>query len=336
MPRATKAPKAPKEPKVAKKTFEYLDKAETRKVAVQVMHHDLALSFRATTKDLSLWITENQRLLVDADLTILNPNDFRPGVVEFLMAIQDYLGGTRPTCPEWNEGAVPDDPTAPKEEEEDPTESHPLTTETDDDDDEEEPAELVEFPDYTNTPPVAPEKKMSTPTPTLPMRMGAPAGAPPPIGFRPKVSSPIEEPAPAPAAPPEVAAPMPAPPVAQPPAELGGTVSPDELHALIEMVSETSQQVAELPQLITGVQDQLGQQMEGLSTRINPAVLAKKVDDLGSKVRDLANEVAGLSNAMLLMLNYYRPLGAPYATLAEVPSPDAYWDYVSTPAEGQE
>ena len=148
----------------------------------------------------------------------------------------------------------------------------------------------------------------------------------PPPFFRKTVSpvapaEPASEPTPAPVATQDVASP------AQ--ASQSGGLSPDEFHALIEMVSATAEQVAGMPAALETLSTQVDERFQDLKNLGDLKGLTKKVDSLGVELRELSAAVQHLHNGVALLCNIWRPMGVPYSSLADVPEPASYLDDVA-------
>jgi hypothetical protein len=324
-----KKPKKPKVLKVTKKQLGNLDKAESRKLAVFGMGLGLKQSFEMSPAEVITWIAENQASLLEADIPSCDQDKlFRPGVVDYLVEVQQYLRGEGEN-PKWNEDATPDAPTDEEIEPADGVETSPLS---DVDDDDDEPAEVVVFPDTGDDeePEPAPEEKPKMTKPA--MRAGTTA---PPTTFLRRTKAPAPEPEPEATPEPEpepeveveetVASPTPTP------VQTG--LSAEEAHALIEMVGQTAEQVAEMPAALTALQAHLDGRVDDLKSRVDMQAVNKKVDNLTTQVRELAATAMYQSNAIALLVNFWRPMGEAYTHLSDVPDPATYADDVETAEE---
>jgi hypothetical protein len=343
--------KTPKTPKVTKKQLAHLDKAEARKVAVLGMHMGLQASYEMSPAEIISWMFEHQDALVTTDIEACDADRlFRPGVVDYLVALQQHLLGEG-DCPEWNEGATPD-PEDVASGDDEPPEASPLV---DLDDEDEDDPELVEFPDYDeqvgDAAPAKENKPMAKPT------MRAATTTPPATFIRrgPRPSGAAVVPAPAAAAPEEPAE-LPAAVSSRDlviaasaetsmvlkntasaiVADEGPGFSADDMHALVGMVSDMSELVAEIPDLLGSVKEQASAHMDDMRTRMDVQGLHKKVDGLGVQLRELAATTTYLSNAVAMLVNFWQPLGKPYSHLADVPDPVTYVDDLAVVGEDEE
>ena len=313
-----KAPRKLKERRLTKAQVGFLDKAEVRKICLLGMGLDTKRSYELSPAEMVTWMVENQAAFLDVDLPACDTTKkLRPGVIDYMVEVQRYLRNERDDCPAWNHDATPESPHDVSAESSEPAEAHPLTTVMDEDD-EEEPAELVEFPETEITPtaPAAQENKMEKPAFKTGMT------TPPPF-FRKTVSpvaTHVPEPDPAPLA--AQAAPTP-----QGSQTVG--IDPDELQALIEMVSDVAGVTRDLPAALADLKDHTTTRMDDLKSGLDVRGLHKKVDSLGVEVRELAAAVQHLHNGVALLVNIWRPMGVPYSSLADVPEPAAYLDDVA-------
>lgn len=312
--------------KISKKQLAHLDKAEARKLAVFGMGLGLKSSFEMTPTEMVSWIYDNQESLVSTDVQACDADRlFRPGVVTYLVGLQAYLRGDG-DIPEWNNDATPDAPTDAEIGNEDEAVGPSPLHEPHDDDGEGE-AELVDFPDDEpqGEQPVQEKPKMTKPTmragttaaPATFIRRGpAPAAVQAPV----EVVEAVEEPDDAQddAGLEDEAAPTSAP------SNVG--ISSEDIHALIEMVSTTSERVSDLGDNIDNISTSVADQLTGLRAALDVQGLHRKVDHLGIEMREMSANLMYLSNSVAMLLNFWRPMGEPYSNLADVPDPSTYID----------